>query len=74
LPARAWQRVIFLDEIERNGSYFVCRMFGDMVLGNLRICYSATMSKYVFEPITPARLVENESNIQRLLPSSAALS
>jgi hypothetical protein len=59
---------LFLDELERKGSDFVCRMFGDMVLGSLRIAHPAAMNKYVFEPITPAPLIDNDSNIERLPP------
>jgi hypothetical protein len=59
---------LFLDELERKGSDFVCRMFGMMVLGSLRIAHPATMNKYVFEPITPAPLIDNDSNIERLPP------
>jgi hypothetical protein len=59
---------LFLDELERKGSDFVCRMFGDMVLGGLRIAYPSAMNKYVFEPITQAPLIDNDSNIGRLPP------
>jgi hypothetical protein len=59
---------LFLDELERKGSDFVCRMFGNMVLGALRIAHPVTMNKYVFEPITPAPLIDNDSNIERLPP------
>jgi hypothetical protein len=54
---------LFLDELDRRGNDIVCRMCGIMVLGALRIGYSATMSKYVFKPITPTRLIDNDSNI-----------
>jgi hypothetical protein len=43
-------------------------MFGMMVLGSLRIAHPATMNKYVFEPITPAHLIDNDSNIEQLPP------
>jgi hypothetical protein len=59
---------LFLDELDRKGSDFVCRMFGNMVLGALRIAHPAAMNKYVFEPITPAPLIDNDSNIERLPP------
>jgi hypothetical protein len=59
---------LFLDELERRGIDFVCRMFGSMVLGALRISHAATRNKYVFEPITPARLIDYDSNIERLPP------
>jgi hypothetical protein len=63
---------LFLDELECRGSDFVCRMFGMMVLGSLRIAHAATMNKYVFEPITPAPLIDNDSNIERLQPVERA--
>lgn len=58
---------LLLDDLERKGSDFVCRMFGDMVLNGLRIGHPAIMNKYVFEPITPTSLIDN-NNIERLPP------
>jgi hypothetical protein len=59
---------LFPDELDRRGTDFVCRMFGNMMLGAFRIGHPAAMNKYVFEPITPAHLIDNDSNIERLPP------